>query len=122
MPNFSFFEIGTRRKLTLTNPKGQNTQCDMSLQQIMVKNHPLCTGWATSFAPSHSNKSLCVHLRIFAKTFVSATEFCCRKMLHKFNLTDSVQLDAMKKFCSGDKIFAKIFQYMQIDLSRNLLP
>ena len=107
MPDFSFFEIGTRRKLTLINPKGQNTQYDMSLQQIVVKNHPLCTVWATSSAPSHSNKSLCVYLRISAKIFVSATEFCCRKMLHKFNLIDSVRLDAMAKFCCGDKNFCK---------------
>lgn len=66
---FLFFEIGTRRKLTLINPKGQNTQYDMSLQQIVVKNLPLCTVWATSSAPSHSNKSLCVYLRISAKNF-----------------------------------------------------
>ena len=58
-------------------------------------------------APSHSNKSLCVYWRISAKIFVSATEFCCRKMLHKFNLTDSVRLDAMTKFCCGDKNFCK---------------
>lgn len=107
MPDFSFFEIGTRRKLTLINPKGQNTQCDMLLQQIVVKYHPLCTGWATSSAPSHSTKSLCVYWRISAKIFVSATEVCCRKMLHKFNLIDSVRLDAMTKFCCGDKKFCK---------------
>ena len=79
------------------------------MQQIVVKNHPLCTGWATrlSSAPSHSNKSLCVYLRISAKIFVSATEFCCRKMLHKFNLIDSVRLDAIAKFCWGDKNFCK---------------
>ena len=77
------------------------------MQQIVVKNHPLCTGWATSSAPSHSNKSLCVYLRISAKIFVSATEFCCRKMLHKFNLIDSVRLDAIAKFCCGDKNFCK---------------
>ena len=120
MPDFSFFEIGTRRKLTLINPKGQNTQY-MSLQQIVVKNHPLCTGWATSSAPSHSNKSLCVYWRISAKIFVSAAEFCCRKMLHKFNLIDSVRLDTMTKFCCGDKICAKILQYTQSDLSLQLV-
>ena len=70
----------------------------MLLQHIGARNHSLCTGWATSCATHCSNKSLCVLWGIVVKIFVSATEFCCRNKLHKFNL---IWFCAT---CCGDKI------------------
>ena len=105
---FLFFWNRYKEEINLDKPQ----RAEHTIRHVTAtdrgKKSPLvyCLGNISS-APSHSNKSLCVYLRISAKIFVSATEFCCRKMLHKFNLIDSVRLDAMAKFCCGDKNFCK---------------
>ena len=67
MPDFSFFEIGTRRKLTLINFKGQNTQYDMSLQQIVAPLvYRLGNKWCTKSATNH-----CVRTGEFLQKFLS---------------------------------------------------
>ena len=79
----------------------------MLLQHIGARNHSLCTGWATSCATHCSNKSLCVLWGIVVKIFVSATEFCCRTKLHKFNL---IWFCAT---CCGDKIQSRRQRFSQ---------
>ena len=66
---FLFLWNWSKEEINLDKPQ----RSEHTMRQIVVKNHPLCTGWATSSAPSHSNKSLCVYWRISAKIFVSAT-------------------------------------------------
>ena len=107
LSNYAWFLfLWNRYKEEINLDKPQRSEHTM--RQIVVKNHPLCTGWATSSAPSHSNKSLCVYWRISAKIFVSATyRILLPQNVAQINLIDSVRLDAMTKFCCGDKDFCK---------------
>ena len=93
------------------------------MQQIVVKNHPLCTGWATSSAPSHSNKSLCVYLRISAKNFC-----LCNRILLPQNVAQ-IQSDWFcATWCYGkillwrQKFLQKFFSTHKVIWRCNLLP
>ena len=61
----------------------------------------------THQATSCSDKSLCVYWGIFAKIFVSTTEFCHSIKLHRINQNEFVQHFAATEFCFRDKNFCR---------------